>query len=66
MEQNRGVLEWLARKYRAVVPGFDWGLEGLEVLDLVNLLYHTSNAVNTPIPLAMAERMHRIRAQLMR
>ena len=50
--QNRGVLEWLAKKYRAFQPSFEWNLE---VLDLVNLLFHVSNSINQPIPPAIAE-----------
>ena len=54
IEQNKGVLQWLAKKYRQYVPSFEWDLE---VLDLVNLLFHISNFVGRPIPPAIAEGM---------
>jgi hypothetical protein len=52
IKQNRGVLEWLANKYRSVVPSFEWNLE---VLDLVSLLYHITNQVNNRIVPAVGE-----------
>lgn len=52
IDQNKGVLEFLANKYRATVPHFEWDVE---VLDLVNLLFHISNSVDKRIVPAVGE-----------
>ena len=55
IEQNKGVLEWLAKKYRQFAPDFEWDLE---VMDLVNLLYHVSKSVGRPINPAIGESLY--------
>ena len=52
LEQNRGIFDWLARRYAETYPGFKWDVE---VLDLNTLVLNILNSIGNSIPIALIE-----------
>lgn len=52
IDQNRGIFDWLADKYRAKVPGVKWEIE---VLDLSSLVFQILTSVGHRTALALIE-----------